>query len=240
MTLGQQPIAFVAGATGLTGRHVVAALREAGVQTTAHVRPDSSRLEHWSRHFESLGVNLSTAAWDPQAMCDELTALRPNLVFSLLGTTKRRTKDGDGDYQTVDYGLTHCLMKAAESIDPAPLFIYLSAAGVSDSSTSAYYIARAQVERELGAGELRTLIARPSFILGDRDQARFSEDYGAPLVDGLLAVAGWVGARRWSARYRSIPGETLARGLVQLALESVESTVGVPELKAAATRFTGT
>jgi thioester reductase-like protein len=32
---------FVAGATGLTGRFVVEALRESGVDVWAHVRPDS-------------------------------------------------------------------------------------------------------------------------------------------------------------------------------------------------------
>ena len=35
-------IAFVAGATGYTGREVVRLLAERGVRTLAHVRPDSS------------------------------------------------------------------------------------------------------------------------------------------------------------------------------------------------------
>lgn len=36
------PVAFVAGATGRTGRAVVTALRHRGVTTIAHVRPESA------------------------------------------------------------------------------------------------------------------------------------------------------------------------------------------------------
>ena len=39
--------AFVAGATGFTGREVVRLLVERGVPAVAHVRPDSPRLEEW-------------------------------------------------------------------------------------------------------------------------------------------------------------------------------------------------
>ncbi|MBA3548122.1 MAG: hypothetical protein H0T76_16695 [Nannocystis sp.] len=39
------PIAWVAGATGYTGRALVAALRAQNITTHAHVRPDSPALE---------------------------------------------------------------------------------------------------------------------------------------------------------------------------------------------------
>ena len=51
-------VAFVAGATGFTGREVVAELVRRGVRTLAHVRPDSSRLDEWRERFEAMGLSL--------------------------------------------------------------------------------------------------------------------------------------------------------------------------------------
>ena len=47
------------GATGLTGRSVVAVLRERGIETLAHVRPDSPDLERWRSQFGALGADMS-------------------------------------------------------------------------------------------------------------------------------------------------------------------------------------
>lgn len=48
--------AFVAGATGYTGRAVVAELRALGLETTAHIRPNSPQRERWTREFADLGA----------------------------------------------------------------------------------------------------------------------------------------------------------------------------------------
>jgi len=82
--------AFVAGATGYVGREVVAALRAAGVETWAHVRPDSPRLREWRERFGALGAQVDVTAWDAVAMRDRLTTLSPTVVFALLGTTQAR------------------------------------------------------------------------------------------------------------------------------------------------------
>ena len=112
--------AFVAGATGLTGRLVVEHLAVAGVSTVAHVRPDSGRLAHWRESFGALGASVSTAAWQVDAMTEALTEIRPTVVFGLLGTTKKRSRSGDGDYESVDYGLTACLIDACERLSESP------------------------------------------------------------------------------------------------------------------------
>ena len=49
-------IAFVAGATGYTGREVVRVLLERGVRTVAHVRPDSPHVDEWRSRFEAQGA----------------------------------------------------------------------------------------------------------------------------------------------------------------------------------------
>ena len=57
------PRAFVGGATGHTGREVVRQLCERGVETIAHVRPNSSKLNDWLNRFEGWGASVDTSAW---------------------------------------------------------------------------------------------------------------------------------------------------------------------------------
>ncbi len=218
--------AFVAGATGYTGREVVRALRERGIDTIAHVRPDASRLGEWRGRFEAQGARVDSTAWDPAAMGSTLRRLRPDLVFALLGTTQSRAREArrrgraDAGYEAVDYGLTILLYETAMEAGVRPRFIYLSSVGVREGAGNPYLAVRGRVERRLRDGTLPYTIARPSFITGpDREEFRIGERVGARVVDGLLTVAGWFGAGRLKQRYRSTTGATLARALVRLAVD---------------------
>jgi uncharacterized protein YbjT (DUF2867 family) len=218
--------AFVAGATGYTGREVVRALRERGIETIAHVRPDSTRVSDWRSRFEALGARVDSTAWDSAAMTLTLRQTRPDIVFALLGTTQSRSRKArrrggaDAGYEAVDYGLTMLLYSSATEAGARSRFVYLSAAGVKEEGGNAYLAARARVERALRAAALPYTIARPSFITGpDRDEFRAGERIGAAVVDGLLKGVGWFGGRRLRERYRSTTNAILARALVRLALD---------------------
>lgn len=222
----------MAGATGLTGREVVRALRARGVDTVAHVRPDSSRLAHWRAELEGLGAVVDTTPWEEAEMTRTFSALEPTMVFALLGTTRARARKVKAaaaaeeaaeaaraeSYEAVDYGLTALLRRAAEA-SGAPRFVYLSSMGVSDSTSNAYLRVRARLEAELRDGDLPYTIVRPSFIVGDRDEKRFGEAVGAAIADSALGLLGAVGARKTRDRYRSITGRQLADALVRLALD---------------------
>lgn len=234
--------AFVAGATGLTGRDVVRALRERGVDVHAHVRPDSRELDAWRRRFGALGAEVDTTPWDEEAMRTRLTALAPTHVFALLGTTKKRGRAAassgrDESYEAVDYGLSALLLRASSACGSSPRFVYLSSMGVGPSTRSPYLAVRHRLEEELRASKLPWFAARPSFIVGERDEARPLERIGSALGDGMLALAGVVGARKLRERYRSQTGEELARALVRLALDEVPNrVVSSDELRALASR----
>lgn len=219
-------IAFVAGSTGYTGRAVVRALRAKGIETVAHVRPDSSRLADWRARFEALGAAVDVTPWELEAMRQTLAWIRPDLIFSLLGTTRARARHAsaesgkDEGYEAVDYGLTMLLFRAAEATGLRPRFVYLSSTGVREEGGNAYLAARARVERALREGSLPWTVARPSFITGpDRDESRPAERIGAEIVDGALAIAGLLGARRLRDRYRSTTNVILADALVRIALD---------------------
>jgi uncharacterized protein YbjT (DUF2867 family) len=220
--------AFVAGATGFTGREVVRLLVKRGVPTVAHVRPDSSRLEEWKEHFSGMGAVVDQTAWERAAMTDALLRLQPACVFALLGTTRARMSaaarsghdPASQSYQSVDYGLTALLIEAAKDAGLSPRVVYLSAVGVKKGSRSAYYQARWKAETLLRSSGLPYTIARPSIITGPgRDDRRPLETVSAVVGDRLLSVAGVLGARRARVRYASTTNVRLAEALVRLALD---------------------
>lgn len=231
---------FVAGATGYTGQAVVAELRRRGVPTTPHVRPDSSALPRWTAQFEALGASVDTTAWELEAMTATMEALQPAVVFSLLGTTRRRAASEGMDtvagYERIDYGLSKLLLDACRSAAPQARFVYLSSLGVKEGTSNAYLAARARMERALRDSGQPYVIARPSFITGpDREEGRLGERAGACVADAMLTAAGWFGAKRTRDRFQSMDAATLARGLVRAGLDP--DSAGA-ELEADALRVT--
>ena len=213
------PVAFVAGATGLTGRSVVEHLRARGVETHAHVRPDSSQLERWRAQFAAQGAVVDASAWSLDALTSTFQRLRPTHVFALIGTTKKRMRSEGGDYRTIDYGLPALLIDALVAADARARYVYLSSAGVTPTTKNAYLKARADLEAKLRESGLPWVIARPSFIVGDRDEHRAMESVGAGIADGLLSVGRVLGLKTAAARYRSTPAPTLAHALVTHGLD---------------------
>ena len=229
--------AIVFGATGLTGRFVVSHLVKRGVRVIAHVRPDSSRLTEWSERFTKEGAEISSAPWTKDAIEALVVKEAPSLVFGLLGTTQARVKEAAREgrdasketYDAVDIALTEMAIAACRAATRKPRFVYLSSVGTSDSAAGSYLQARARVERTLRESGVPYTIARPSFIVGDRDTPRALEKVSAPIVNGLLGVLGAVGAKDLRDRYRSITGEELAKALVVIARDRAwENRVAEP------------
>ena len=226
--------AFVAGATGYTGREVVRALIARGVETVAHVRPDSPQLDALTREFAAEGAVVDTTSWEGTALTATLTRLRPDAVFALLGTTRARVHAARQagapaeSYDIVDYGLTAVLLRAAIASAAQPRFVYLSSLGAGRPSGNAYLAARYKAEGEVRASGLPYVIARPSFITGpDRREARPGERIAAKVTDKVLGFAAHLGAASLRDKYVSMSARTLALALVALALDEKGSELVV-------------
>jgi nucleoside-diphosphate-sugar epimerase len=216
------PTAYVVGATGYTGRNVVAACLRRQARTVAHVRPDSPRLELWRQRFDKLGAEIDTTPWQAEAMIESVRRLQPTHVFSLLGTTRSRGAADGGTYETVDYGLTMLLLEAVvEAPPPRPRFVYLSAIGAGAlEATGAYMRARVRCEQRIRETDLDYLLVRPSLITGpDRDESRLAERSAAKILDGALGLVGLLGATGLRDRYHSRSGAELAHAIVEAALD---------------------
>jgi nucleoside-diphosphate-sugar epimerase len=224
-TSNAKPVAFIAGATGYTGRAVVQACVAAGLRTVAHVRPDSSQRAEWEQRFKSWGAEPDATPWEPAAMNARFAELQPDYVFALLGTTtKRARREGITDrYMKIDYGLTAMLIDAAAPLKQ-PRFVYLSAAGVGPNR-GAYIEARFLAEQKLRASGLPFIIARPGLITGDREESRPAETIAAAVLRPMAAMLRVVGARRVAAWVSVISGTQLGQALVREALAAKSADI---------------
>ncbi len=224
------PVAFVAGATGYVGRSVVDFLCKIGIQTYAHVRPDSPFLDMWKTHFQEIGAQVDTTIWEYTSFHSTFERIKPTLVFSLLGTTQARKRQGDSGaipptYGAVDCGLTHLLMQASMASDSR--FIYLSSVGVTGEEPKNQYLRiRWRIEAELDASGMPHVIVRPAFISGsDRDERRMAERTGAVVGDFVLGTLKYFGAHQLYAKYTSISGQRLGKVIVEQTLATTAHRV---------------
>lgn len=215
-------VAAVFGATGYTGREVVRQLRERGVRTIAHIRPDSKA--DWGDAFKEWGAEVEVFPLEPDAIRRAFENARPDVVFALIGTTRARARREDihapDIYDEVDYRLTAMLIDALAAVQPSARFVYLSSGGADPTSFNRYLAARGRTEERLTSSGLPYTIARPSFITGPgRDRFRKSEWAAARAADLLLGTARRLGAEGLWNRYRSIDNVALARGLLAAAFD---------------------
>lgn len=217
--------AFVAGATGLTGRHVVEHVTRSGGVAIAHVRPDSPRLAEWRERFAAMGASVDATPWEADAIARTIETRRPSWIFGCLGTTRARAKSAAREgrdasretYDAVDVAMTEMLIAAARAAGSVSRFVYLSSIGAGPGAKGSYLAARTRVESTLEKSGVPYTIVRPSFIVGDRDVPRGSEKVFGAIASVGLGVIGALGARTTRDRYRAITGEQLARAMVQLA-----------------------
>ena len=211
--------AFVLGATGFVGREVVRQLCVRGTAVIAHVRPDSSSVDKWRATFGELGATVDTTAWDAVALAARFRETKPAQVYVLIGTTRSAAKRDriEGDiYVKIDLGLTQIAVEAARASEVRPRIVYLSSIGADKGARSAYLAARGKAEDVVTTSGLPWVIARPSFITGDRDESRIGERGAAIVGDGLLAVAGVFGGKKVRDKYRSTTPDVLASALIRL------------------------
>lgn len=211
--------AFVLGATGFVGREVVRQLIVRGARTIAHVRPDSRSLAEWKTKLGELGAELDTTAWDAAAMAARFRELRPAQIYICIGTTRAKAKADavQGNiYEAVDLGLTRIAVEAARASEVSPRIVYLSSIGADPKARSTYLRVRGQTEDVVKTSGLPWVIARPSFIVGSRDDGRPGERAAAVVSDGVLAVARVFGGKGLRDRYRSTAPDVLASALIRL------------------------
>jgi uncharacterized protein YbjT (DUF2867 family) len=192
---------WVVGATGLVGRETVRVLLEGGDRVVAWVRR-SSGLQHPALiervvDFEQLDTAFVVGPGE-----------LPDVAVCCLGTTIKQAGSQER-FRRVDHDYVLAFARAARQAG-ARTFAVVTALGADAKSLVFYNRVKGEVEQALAALGFESLvIARPSLLLGEREQGRLGERLMAP-VSRLLPL-----------RYRGIEGRTVARALRNLVLDAI-------------------
>jgi uncharacterized protein YbjT (DUF2867 family) len=242
-------IALVLGATGLVGRHLLAALRReprygrvvvlsrralpsAGPAGPPGTRGEVSRTEV-SRRAPAFVVgsappgNAGPAVDVHQVDFDALDAhaglFGVDDIFCCLGTTLRKAGSREAFRRVdLDYPLQAARLGRAAG---ARQFLLVSAVGADPSSRVFYNRAKGEVEAAVaGVGYPRMVILRPSLLLGKRRESR----PGERVAEWIMRPLGPL-MRGPLARYRPVEAEAVARAMVRRALDGEGRAAGERE-----------
>ncbi|MEK3771769.1 oxidoreductase [Paenibacillus sp. FSL R7-0048] len=197
-------IALVLGATGLVGKAVTEELlnREGWGEVRVLVRTPLA-LEH---------PKLKQIVVDWESLAEYSDSFEGvHSIFCCLGTTIKKAGSQE-QFERVD--LDYPLAAAAIARDHGvKQFLVVSSMGADAKSRNFYSRTKGRAEEALSKIGFQGLhLFRPSLLLGHREEFRLGERVAARLMKALEFVM--VGK---AAKYRAIPGVTVARAMVNIA-----------------------
>lgn len=191
---------LVIGATGLVGREVVRLAAERGVvdEVVALVRRDPGARP-------STRVSYRVVDFDRLEGLDDAFAV--DAVICAMGTTARQTPD-PVQYRRIEMEIPLDVARRAQAAG-ATRFGLVSSVGADPAARGVYLRQKGELEEALTEmGWARLVLARPSFLAGDRAEFRLGERVGTVL------------ARLGPLRYRPIAAERVAAELVSAVLQA--------------------
>ncbi|OMD71430.1 nucleoside-diphosphate sugar epimerase [Paenibacillus odorifer] len=197
-------IALVLGATGLVGKAVTEELlnREGWGEVRVLVRTPLA-LEH---------PKLKQIVVDWESLAEYSDSFEGvHSIFCCLGTTiKKAGSQEQFERVDLDYPLAAAAIAREHGVKQ---FLVVSSMGADAKSRNFYSRTKGRAEEALSKIGFQGLhLFRPSLLLGHREEFRLGERVAARLMKALEFVM--VGK---AAKYRAIPGVTVARAMVNIA-----------------------
>ncbi|KAK9244960.1 hypothetical protein V1506DRAFT_283858 [Lipomyces tetrasporus] len=201
----------IVGATGLVGSNFLSLSRTAELAGISHIvaitrRPVKESLTEGGTHkVEDVVVN------DIPASIPATT----KILFSSLGTSKAEAGGFDKQYK-IDHDLNLEIAKAAKATG-ASTYVLISAAGASEGSRFAFLKMKGELDRDVSEiGFDRTIILRPSMIMGKREESRPWE--GA--AQGVLSFMKKVPLLGSATRSLGVDAEDVAKAALKAIQKS--------------------
>lgn len=197
----------VIGATGLIGRTLIErAVGMPGVRLAAIAR---RRIELPKR------ARMEMFVAEPRYWDDVIQTIRPDVIVSALGTTRKKAGNDEAAFRAVDLDLPLHLARVAKAAGVRQ-YISVSSAGADRFNRNFYLRTKGELEDELGKVRLGRLdLLRPGLLRGAReDDPRPAERLAmiaSPLID--LALQGKY------RKFRSISADQLVDAIFHLARE---------------------
>ncbi|MBZ9784376.1 oxidoreductase [Pseudomonas sp. REP124] len=187
---------LLAGATGLTGEHLLDRLLN---------EPTITRVLAPSRRPLVKHPHLENPVGDPAMFLPQLSG-RVDIAYCCLGTTIKQAGSQEA-FRAVDLDMVVAFAKRAREMGARHLIV-ISALGADPKSSVFYNRVKGEMEQALRAQDWPQLtICRPSLLLGERTEPRLGEKVAGPL------------SRLIPGKYHGIEACQLARAMWRLALE---------------------
>lgn len=206
----EKKIAWVAGATGLIGGHLIQQLcdNDDYEQVFAFVRPgkslkaESSKLKLFECDWDQLLASNSS-----QGARFEAPSKQVDELFCALGSTTKRTPEKH-TYHKIDVEYPEAFAKLGKA-HGARFYGLVSAHGASSKLPSFYLGMKKEVEQKVRAADFPHIaIARPSLLLGERTEFRLAEN-----------ASEWF-CKLLPGNYKAIESHDVAAALVKAASKS--------------------
>lgn len=203
---GSDKTALIAGASGLTGGHLLKYLLDSDhYQVVKAIVRKPLSIEH---------PKLQQIAVDFDELQDHEEELKADDVFCCLGTTIKKA-GSQAAFRKIDqdYPLDIARLTARQG---ASKYLLISALGADKSSLVFYNKVKGQVEHDLKQIPFKSIhIMRPSLLLGDRKESRLGEDIGKAAFNALgVLMQGPL------KKYRGIEAKAVAFGMFHLAQQN--------------------
>ncbi|ODQ77128.1 hypothetical protein BABINDRAFT_163855 [Babjeviella inositovora NRRL Y-12698] len=215
--------AILIGSTGLVGSAILRQLTS-GATSYSTLTTVTRREVPFQSQLSSQNHVKNVVEKDNTKWAALITAAKPNVMYSALGTTKA-IAGGFPQQWKIDYDLNLELATAAKD-SGATTYVLISSSGASASSRFPYLRMKGELEdRVLELGFKNTVILRPGFILGEREVSQ------GLAINILGAVAGSVhNSFLASAMGYPVKHEEIALAAIDYALR-VERGAGDPKNK---------
>jgi len=203
--------AILLGASGLIGSHLLPLLLNspAYAEVTVYVRKalpiNNSKLKQIITDFEDLDV-----------LNDGINA---SIVFSCLGSTKKKTPDIK-KYRRIDYGIPLHFAQQAKK-NGARQFHLVSSLGADAKSGNYYSKIKGEIEDAVNSIGYETVhIYQPSFLKGERNENRPLEKLMLPIMSLLDVVL--IGPLK---KYKSIEATEVASAMYNQSITNQRGTL---------------
>jgi uncharacterized protein YbjT (DUF2867 family) len=195
-------IVTLIGATGLIGGNLLELLlKDRSIHTVrALVRKtivsSDPKLQQFVINFE-----------DPKAYEPHMAGTEA--VFCAVGTTNSKVKGDKELYKKVDFDIPVFAAKAAAKCG-VYAFVLVSSVGANPENNQNFYLKLKGVTEEAVCKEMipSVYIMRPSLILGERNERRFTEK----LAQSVMPVISWALSGS-AAKYKAIKAEEVAQAM---------------------------
>ncbi len=195
----QNKTAILIGATGLVGSHLLKLLLE-------NDRYDSVKVFHRrTTGVEHPKLEEHIIDFDQPEEWSDL--VKGDHLFSALGTTIKKAGSKDAQYK-IDFTYQYEVAKAAYK-NGVGSYALVSSLGASTESGSFYPRIKGELDEAVQELDFeRTLILRPSFLEGDREEFRLGEKIGIPVAKVLCKIPGL-------RKYHPIKAKDVAEAMIE-------------------------